>query len=79
MHISIAHRCDGVLTPKERHDAARRKVRRLYPKLLKVFDLVVRNGKNRRESIFALAKTGLKLKTAESRYYRALNRLLKVL
>ena len=79
MRIRLARLCDGAASPKERHDAARRRIRRHYPKLLKVFDLIVRNGANRRESIFALAKTGLAWNAAKLRYYRARSKLLTVL
>ena len=78
MRIRLARLCDSEASAKERHDSARRMVRRYYPKLLKVFDLIVRNGANRRESIFALAKSGLSWVAARQRYYRARGKLCKL-
>ena len=78
MRIRLAQLCDGEKTPKERHDSARRKVKRRYPSLVEVFDLIVRNGKNRRESIFALAKAGRKWSAARLKYNRARSALLSV-
>ena len=36
--------------------AARERLRRAHPELLEVFDLIVRNGSNRRESIWQLMR-----------------------
>ena len=55
----IAH-CDGEDTMSRYQrmlKRAREKVRYADPKLLEVFALVVKNGKNRKESIWELAKT----------------------
>ena len=46
--------CDGV-TPETRHaeciEDARQRIRRAHPEWLEVFDLIVKNGSNRTESI----------------------------
>ena len=47
--------------------------------LLPVFDMIVRNGTNRRESICRLAKRGMSYFYARRKYYAARNKLLKLL
>ena len=78
MHISLARLCDGAAGLQECHDSARSFVMQFFPKLLNVFDLIVLNGKNRRESIFTLTKSGLSWNTASQRYYRARGKLIGV-
>jgi len=55
---AIIDHCDGV-TPESRHARcirnARNRLKRAAPHLVPVFNLVVRNGSNRRASIWALA------------------------
>ena len=46
--------------------------------LLPVFDMIVRNGANRRESICWLAKRGMSYFYARRKYYAARNKLLKL-
>ena len=57
---AVVDHCDGV-TPESRRARcirnARNRLKRAYPHLVPVFDLVVKNGSNRKESIWALAKT----------------------
>ena len=52
----IAH-CDGE-TSETRHERilrnARRKLKRAHPELVEVFDLIVKNGSNRKESIWTM-------------------------
>ena len=51
--------CDGE-TPETRHRQtlrnARRRLKRRHPELVEVFDLIVKNGSNRKESIWALTR-----------------------
>ena len=51
---SVIDNCDDV-TPEARRDQchwnARRRIRRAHPEWLEVFDLIVKNGSNRMESI----------------------------
>ena len=57
---AIIDYCDGV-TPESRHARcirdARRRLRRTHPEWLEVFNLVVKNGSNRTESICAMARS----------------------
>ena len=52
----IAH-CDGE-TPETRHERilrnARDRLRRAHPELVEVFNLIVKNGRNRKESIWTM-------------------------
>ena len=56
----IVTACDGE-TPETRHQRilrnARDRLRRAHPELVEVFDLVMKNGANRKESIWALTQT----------------------
>ena len=79
MRIRLAQLCDGAAGLQERHDSARSFVMQFFPKLLNVFDLIVLNGKNRRESIFTLTKAGLSWAAAEKRYYRDRNQLNRLI
>ena len=55
----IVAACDGE-TPETRHQRilrnARDRLRRAHPELVEVFDLVMENGENRKESIWALTQ-----------------------
>lgn len=78
MHKHLAHTCDGAKTPRQRHDSARRKVRSFDRQLLDVFDLIVRNGSNRLESICTLESYGLSTVAAKKKYFRHRRRLLRL-
>lgn len=77
--------CDGE-TGESRYGRLLRKardhVRNKAPHLLKEFNLIIKNGSNREESIFELAKARLPERCAwaiaEKRYYRARAKLLRL-
>ena len=56
---------------------AREGLKELHPELVTVFDLVVKNGTNRAESIFELKRTHRIWDTARKRYWRHLEKILK--
>ena len=78
MRIRLDHMLDGIRTPRQRLKEARQKVMKENKCLLPVFDMIVRNGANRRESICRLAKRGMSYFYARRRYYAARNKLLKL-
>ena len=53
-------------------------VRRRFPHLLPTLRLILKNGSNRRESIYALMRRGRNRATAESYYYSTRRQLLEV-
>lgn len=54
----IVRHCDGELSAWARKlAAARKKLRRAHPELVAVFNLIVKNGSNRKESIWALMQS----------------------
>ena len=78
MRIRLDHVLDGIRTPKQRLKEARQKVMKENKSVLPVFDMIVRNGTNRRESICRLAKRGMSYFYARRKYYAARNKLLKL-
>ena len=50
------HGTGGRATFRSQLEAARRKIRRNAPECLEVFDLIVKNGSNREESIWEMVK-----------------------
>ena len=78
MRIRLDHVLDGIRTPRQRLKEARQKVMKENKSLLPVFDMIVRNGANRRESICRLAKRGMSYFYARRKYYAARNKLLKL-
>ena len=79
MRHRLGNRCDNAPGHELLLIAARRKVMRNCRRLLDVFDAIVRNGSNRRESIGELAKRGkTSLSHAKLRYFRARNKLMKL-
>lgn len=86
VYDEIDHRCFGVEDGASRYTRMARRardfVRRRNPLLLPTLDAILRNGNDRRESIFELAKS-LKPKkrkwaAAEKRYYRSRAKLLNL-
>ena len=71
--------CDGE-TPETRHRQtlrnARRRLKRRHPELVEVFDLIVKNGSNRKESIWALTqRRGSQWAVARDRYWDHLKKI----
>ena len=61
-----------------RLNAARRRLRRAHPKLVEVFNLIVRNGSNRKESICTLMMGRRRhWNAARQRYWRHLEKIMK--
>ena len=59
----------------QRIKVARRRLARNVPELVEVFNLVVKNGKNRRESIAELAARGLSPDAAKILYWKHLKKI----
>ena len=80
---AIVRHCDRVSTSKDGNDRnailkrARMRIRRHAPEALETFNLIVRNGSNRRESIRTLAKSrdATKLDSAKRRYWHNMKKL----
>ena len=71
--------CDNERSHGQRLEAARRKVMRNCRNILDVFDAIVRNGSNRRDSIDEIAKRGGSSRAcAKSKYYRGRKKLVKL-
>ena len=61
-----------------RLNVARRRLRRAHPKLMEVFNLIVRNGSNRKESICTLMMgRRRRWNAARQRYWRHLEKIMK--
>ena len=83
--------CDGE-TPETRHRQtlrnARRRLKRRHPELVEVFDLIIRNGRFRKESIFQLLtaaerrlpnlETTQAWNNARLQYWRSLHKLERI-
>ena len=59
----------------QRIKVARRRLARNFPELVEVFNLVVKNGKNRRESIAELAANGRTEEAANALYWKHLKKI----
>ena len=66
---------DGGSYYTRRIKVARRRLARNFPELVEVFNLVVRNGKNRRESIAELVAGGRSPDMARSLYWKHLKKI----
>ena len=60
----------------QRIKVARRRLARNFPELVEVFNLVVKNGKDRRESIAELAARGRTKEAASALYWGHLKKIL---
>ena len=79
MRCSLDRLCDGARTPEALYAEARQKVRSIDRKLVKVFDLIVKNGSNRGESIKRLMCRGrVAYIAAKKRYFRARRKLMSI-
>ena len=52
--------CEYYPNRLKRLEAARKRIKREHPKWLEVFDLIIKNGKNRKESIWSMTSKRLK-------------------
>ena len=67
--------CDASFYTR-RIKVARRRLARKFPELVEVFNLVVKNGKDRRESIAELAARGRTKEAASALYWGHLKKIL---
>ena len=72
---SFDERRDGSYYTR-RIKVARVRLSRKHPELLEVFNLIVKNGKNRRESIAELAARGRTKEAASDLYWKHLKKIL---
>ena len=78
MRTCLRHRCDNERSYHNRLCAARRRVMRNCKSLLPIFDAIVRNGKNRNQSICELVESGTSYHYARRKYFDARNQLSKL-
>lgn len=78
MRTCLRHRCDNERSYHNRLCAARLKVWRKSKSLLPIFDAIIRNGKNRNQSICELVESGTSYHYARRKYFDARNQLCKL-